>query len=81
VGALSGNVLTIDGKSARRAISSNPANVLISQTYTVVVYSASGAPLFGFTTQVGAGTGRATLDAITAMLDTVASTIKVEAAR
>ena len=80
-GLISGGTLTISGKSARRAIDSHPANVLVSQVYTTMVYDAAGTPLFGFTTQIGPATDRATLDAITATLDTMASTIKVEARR
>ncbi len=75
----SGSTLIIDGKSARRSIQTHPANDLVSQVYTTMVYSASGTPLFGFTTQVGPATDRATLDAITAALDAMAGTIQVEA--
>ena len=80
-GRLSGSTLSIGGKTARRAIESHPANVLVSQVYTTMVYDAAGTPLFGFTTQIGPATDKATLDAITATLDTMASTIKVEARR
>lgn len=74
-----GAPLSIGGKNALRAIEKQPANGLVSLVYTTMVYDASGAPLFGFTTQVGPSTDRATLDAITATLDTMASTIRAEA--
>lgn len=81
VGLLPGSTLTIDGKSARRLVSDQPANVLVSRVYTTMVYDAAGIPLFGFTTQIGAGTDKVTLDAITATLDAMAGTIRVEARR
>ncbi len=81
VGLLTGDTLTIGGKAARRFVDDRPANVLVSRVYTTMVYDATGTPLFGFTTQIGAGTDAATLDAITATLDTIAGTVKVEAGR
>ena len=60
-GRLSGSTLSIGGKTARRAIESHPANVLVSQVYTTMVYDAAGTPLFGFTTQIGPATDKATL--------------------
>jgi hypothetical protein len=73
--------VTIGGKAARRFVDDRPVNVLVSRVYTTMVYDAAGTPLFGFTTQIGAGTDAATLDAITATLDTIAGTVKVEAGR
>ncbi|HKP51266.1 MAG TPA: hypothetical protein VJ183_01295 [Chloroflexia bacterium] len=81
VGLLSGEETAIGGKAARKLVDDRPANVLVSRVYTTMVYDATGTPLFGFTTQIGAGTDAATLDAITANLDVMAGTIKVEAGR
>jgi hypothetical protein len=81
IGLLPGDSLTIGGKSARRLITDQSPNVLVSRIYTTMVYDAAGTPLFGFTTQIGAGTDQASLDAITATLDAMAGTIKVEARR
>lgn len=81
IGLLQGQELTVGGKSARRAISGEPANVLVSRIYTALVYDAAGTPLFGFSTQIGADTNQATLDEITALLDAMLGTVKVGAAR
>ena len=81
VGLLPGSAFTVNGKAARKQIESASPNVLVSQIYTSMVYDAAGAPLFGFTTQIGAGTSKATRDAITADLDAMAGTIQVEAQR
>lgn len=81
IGLLPGDALTIGGKSARRLVTDQSPNVLVSRVYTTMVYDAAGVPLFGFTTQIGAGTDQANLDAITATLDAMAGTIKVEARR
>jgi len=78
VGSLPGESFQVSGKSSRRSISDQPANVLVSRIYTVMVYDNSGTPLFGFSTQIGAGTDASNLAAITTSLDAMVSTIKVE---
>ena len=77
VGVITGETLTIGSKAARRLVDTAPANVLVSRVYTVMVYDTAGSPLFGFTTQIGAGTDAATVDSITSSLDKMAGTIKV----
>jgi hypothetical protein len=78
VGQLSGETLTIDGKRAVRQLVTQPPNVLTARIYTLMVYAPDGAPLFGFSSFIGAGTGKAAQEAITAALDDVASTLEVE---
>ena len=81
VGSIEGTPLTISGKSAVRRIVNSPSSVIVSQIYTVMVYDAGGAPIFGFSTQVGAGTDEATLATITGTLDAIAGTMQVEVSR
>jgi hypothetical protein len=80
VGRIGGQSLTVGGMSAGRTVQRNPASVLVSQIYTVMVYDKAGAPLFGISTQIGPGTGTATLDRITTDLDAILGTMRLEAA-
>jgi hypothetical protein len=81
VGRIQGDRLTLSGRSATRAVVTSPPNILVSRIYTVMLYDASGQPLFGFTTQIGHDTAPATIDSIVASLDDVVSTLRVEVSR
>jgi hypothetical protein len=78
VGQLSGEGLTINGKRAVRQIESNPPSGMASRIYTVLVYDAEGAPLFGFSTSIGPGTSVEAQENMTSMLNEIAGTITVE---
>ena len=68
------------GKSVVTHIERDPPNVLVSRIYTVLVYE-SGAPVFGFSSMIGANTEAAAQDEITTMLNGVVSTLNVERSR
>lgn len=78
VGQLSGESLTINGKRAVRHIETGPPSGMASRIYTVLVFDADGAPLFGFSTSIGPGTHIEAQEKITSMLNEIASTITVE---
>jgi hypothetical protein len=81
MGRIEGIPLSVDGKSAMRLVVSDPDSVLVSHIYTVMVYDVSGAPIFGISAQVGPDTGPSTLREITAALDGIVSTLRVEVTR
>lgn len=78
VGRIAGEALDVGGKTGVRMIESAPSNVLVSRVYTLMVYESDGAPLFGLVTMVGPDTSRAVQEEITASLDAVAATLRVE---
>jgi|GEM_PF-3268566 len=77
MGQLRGETLTINGKQAVKQLETHPASALVSRIYTVMVYGADGAPVFGFSSMIGASTDLPTQEAITATLDKIASTVQV----
>ena len=81
VGRVGGAPLTVDGKSAERLIIDKPASVLVSQVYTIMVYGADGASLFGLSAQIGPNTDPSILSSITQSLDGVVGTLRVEVGR
>ena len=78
VGRVNGDALDVNGMAAVRLVDSEPPNVLVSRVYTLMVYGSDGAALFGFVTMIGPDTERAVQDEITAKLDEVAATLRVE---
>jgi len=78
VGRINGDALDLNGKAAVRVVDSEPPNVLVSRVYTLMVYGSDGAALFGLVTMIGPNTEQAVQDEVTAKMDEVAATLRVE---
>lgn len=79
VGQVEGDTLTTqDGKRAVRRIDAQPLSGMAARIYTLMVYDGEGTPLFGFVTSIGVGTEVKDQERITAMLDDIAHTLRVE---
>jgi hypothetical protein len=78
MGQLRGETLTVSGKRAIKQLETHPSSTLVSRIYTVLVYGADSAPVFGFSSMIGANTDLPTQEAITATLDKIASTLQVQ---
>lgn len=78
VGRVNGDALDVNGRAAVRVVDTEPPNVLVSRVYTLMVYGSDESALFGFVTMIGPDTERAVQDEVTAKLDEVAATLRVE---
>ena len=81
VGRIQGDTLDLGGKSAVRLVDGAPLNGLVSRVYTLMVYGDDGQPEFGLVTMVGPDTDKALQDEVTAKMDAVAATLRVEKQR
>ena len=81
VGRINGDALEVNGKAAMRVVDTAPPNVLVSRVYTLMVYESDGSALFGLVTMVGPDTEQAVQDEVTAKMDEVAATLRVEKQR
>lgn len=77
VAGIVGENISLNGKQAVKQINKQPRNGMASRIYTVMLFDAAGGPLVGFSTSIGPGTGEATQNDITAVLDQVAGTLTV----
>lgn len=73
-----GKKMTLAGKQAVSEVSTTQKSGQSARVYTVMVYDDSGAPLFGFVTNIGPGTSEAEQQTILATLDGITATLSVE---
>ncbi len=78
VGRINGAPFDVNGKASVRMVDVSPLNVLVSRVYTLMVYGNDGSALFGLVTMVGPNTAQAIQDDVTAKMDEVAATLRVE---